>query len=224
MQRAVEMSESGRPSSDEGTRLLFSEATSAAGAVAAIVICVLGSLSNVVTILALVLSSLRSHPTTLFVLSLAISDLIYSVYNMPLMAHRFLHRGCEYMCLDYHMCQYFPFFMFGNIGVSIWIMVLIALQRVFGVFRGHLLERVFSRRRVVLMILAVWLLVFGGLYLPLTKTWGQFGYEPQTFSCTVVESEGETFYPVMTACGVGLPCCVITLSYGAIWWKVKSRG
>jgi hypothetical protein len=38
---------------------------------------------------------------------------------------------------------------------------------------------------VPLMIVLVWVLVFGVLHLPLTGTWGQFGFEPQTFSCTL---------------------------------------
>ena len=35
------------------------------------------------------------------------------------------------------------------------------------------------------MILCVWVLVFAVLHLPLTSSWGQFGFEPQTFSCTL---------------------------------------
>lgn len=41
----------------------------------------------------------------MFVLSLAASDLVFSLFNLPILAHRFLHPGCEYMCLDYHVCQ-----------------------------------------------------------------------------------------------------------------------
>ena len=88
---------------------------------------------------------------------------------------RFLHRGCEFMCLDYHICQMFPFTFFGNIGkfwmkmksanlqfhfnpfmigVSLYIMVLIAVMRVFGVFKGsQLLNTVFSYVNVVFMII-----------------------------------------------------------------------
>ena len=30
---------------------------------------------------------------------------MFSLFNLPILAHRFLHPGCEYMCLDYHICQ-----------------------------------------------------------------------------------------------------------------------
>ena len=65
---------------------------------------------------------------------------------------------------------------------------------------------------------------FGVMFLPLTETWGQFGYEPQTFSCTIVESEGETFKPFMSTVCIVIPLAVITASYLAIYWKVKSTG
>ena len=122
-----------RPDSDEGSRILFGETSSAIGAIAAIALCVFGTLFNLYTIIALYLSKLRNvnqnnsdstkdihkwgtistypdlfqnaflyyfdefwychienrrHPTTLCVISLAISDLIFSAFNLPVMAHR----------------------------------------------------------------------------------------------------------------------------------------
>ena len=214
----------GRPSYSEETELLFSQTTSVIGALCAIVFSIVGTVGNIFTIVALWNSKLRGHPTTLFIISLALSDLIFSSFNLPLQAHRFLHRGCVFMCLNDDLCQYYPFFLFGNIGVSVQIMMLIALQRVFGVFYGHSLEIYFNRVTVSLMILLSWICSFGSLCLPLTKTWGQFGFEYQTFSCTLVESDGETFFPVLAGVGVGVPTFVIAASYGAIYYKVKETG
>ena len=214
----------GRPDSDEATELLFSETTSIIGAIFAIIFCIIGTLGNLFTIAALWNSKLRSHPTTLFIISLAVSDLIFSAFNLPLQAHRYLHRGCTFMCLDATLCQYYPFFLFGNIGVSVHIMMLIALQRVFGVFYGHLLDVYFNRVTVCVMIFLSWISAFGSLCWPLTKTWGQFGFEYQTFSCTFVESEGETFFPVIAVVGVGLPTTLIAVSYSAIYYKVRQTG
>ncbi len=47
---------------------------------------------------------------------------------------RFFHRGCEFMCLPPEMCKFYPYFLYGNVGVSMYIMAFIALQRVFGMF------------------------------------------------------------------------------------------
>ena len=99
------MSRASRPSYEDGTAILFSEATSIVGAICAVLFSILGTVGNVFTILALTRSTLRSHPTTMCLVSLAISDLIFSVYNLPVMAHKFFHRGCEFMCMDWHMCK-----------------------------------------------------------------------------------------------------------------------
>ena len=121
-----------------------------------------------------------------------------------------------------------------------YVMALIAIHRLFGVFFGHLLDCVFNQVNPVFeiivfistyfevsmlfMILGAWVLSFGAMYFPLTETWGQFGYEPQTFSCTIVESKGETFMPLMSTVGIGLPLALIIACYLAIHWKVKSTG
>ena len=49
-----------RPDSDEGSRILFGETSSAIGAIAAIALCVFGTLFNLYTIIALYLSKLRN--------------------------------------------------------------------------------------------------------------------------------------------------------------------
>jgi len=105
-----------------------------------------------------------------------------------------------------------------------YVMALIAIHRLFGVFFGHLLDCVFNQVSMLFMILGAWVLSFGAMYFPLTETWGQFGYEPQTFSCTIVESKGETFMPLMSTVGIGLPLALIIACYLAIHWKVKSTG
>ena len=214
----------GRPDYAQETELLFSETTSIIGAIFAIIFSILGTAGNIFTIVALWRSKLRTHPTTLFIISLAVSDLIFSTFNLPLQAHRYLHRGCVFMCLDENLCQYYPFFLFGNIGVSVMIMMLIALQRVFGVFYGHSLNIYFNRFTVSLMIFFAWIISFGSMCFPLTKSWGQFGFEYQTFSCTIVESEGETYFPFIAVVGVGVPTFLIAASYGAIYYRVKQTG
>ena len=150
-----------KASADE--EILFSETTSLIGALCAVVFSLLGTLGNLFTILALIISKLRCHPTTLCVISLAASDLVFSSFNLPLLAHRFLHRGCKLMCLEQQLCHYFPLSFFGNIGVSLYMMVLIALQRLHGVFYGHLLPDVFSSRNVMIMITVIWIISFGSM-------------------------------------------------------------
>ena len=50
-------------------------------------------LGNLLTVVALLrCPKLRSHATTLFVISLAISDLLFAAINLPLTASRYIHE------------------------------------------------------------------------------------------------------------------------------------
>ena len=152
------------------------------GGLCAVVISFVGSLANLYTVVALSLSPLRSHPTTIALLSLASSDLLFSIYLLPIESHRLFHRGCEFMCLHPDHCDYVPFFYYGTIGnkkkinkcmlcsgVSLWTMALIAVQRGVGVWHGPAHINLCARLPMLGWVIMVWILSFGSLYLPLTK-------------------------------------------------------
>ena len=69
---------------------------------------------------------LRVHATTAFVLSLAASDLIFCLFNLPLTASRYIH---ESWILGETLCRLFPFFFYGNVAASLFSMVLITVNR-----------------------------------------------------------------------------------------------
>ena len=153
-------------------------------------------------------SRLRSHPTSLCLVALAASDLVFCVYNLPLTAYQVTPHLCiknswkrffsqyfslyellkkiislsiflwrklflsvfsswlwlflsglaalyvclyiyyknileyDFICLNF---SYIPFFYYGNIGVSLFIMTLIAVHRVLGVFYGHIINKYFTK-------------------------------------------------------------------------------
>lgn len=57
-----------------------------------------------------------------------------------------------------------------------------------------------------------------------SQTWGQFGFEPQSYSCTIVASSGHSFLPVVAGLGVALPLITIAGSYSAIYCRVVNTG
>ena len=59
---------------------------------------------NLLTVVALLkCQKLRSHATTMFVISLAVSDLLFCTINLPLTASRYVH---EKWILGQDMCRY----------------------------------------------------------------------------------------------------------------------
>ena len=62
------------------------------------------------------------------------------------------------------------------------------------------------------------------MLIPYTKTWGQLGYEPQIFNCTIMEYYCKSPMKTFLMVGCGLPCLVISFCYAKIYWKVKQTG
>ena len=62
------------------------------------------------------------------------------------------------------------------------------------------------------------------MLIPYTQTWGQLGYEPQIFNCTIMEYYCKSPMKTFLMVGCGLPCLVISFCYAKIYWKVKQTG
>lgn len=69
---------------------------------------------------------LRGHVTTMFVLSLCVSDLLFCSINLPLTANRYIQ---QHWGLGPSLCQMFAFIFYGNEAVSLLSMVAITINR-----------------------------------------------------------------------------------------------
>ena len=105
---------------DAGGPALNESATFATGILA----CLLSSLGisgNLVTVISLAMDKkLRSQATSVFVISLAVSDLLFCSINLPLTAVRYFHRAWT---LGPLLCRLYPFFFYGNYAASLISMV-----------------------------------------------------------------------------------------------------
>ncbi|XP_076619287.1 trapped in endoderm 1 [Colletes latitarsis] len=189
-------------------------------AVCAIIFCVVGVAGNLVTVIALLkYTRLRRHATTAFVISLSISDLIFSAVNMPLTASRYLH---EAWVLGETLCKIFPLFFYGNVAVSLLSMVAITINRYILISRSEIYAQLYTTRRIILMLIAIWTLSFSILLPPLLGFWGTLGLEPSTFSCTILKKNGASPKKFLFVLGFIVPCVVISVSYLCIYWRVRT--
>ena len=75
-------------------KIIFDENISNVAAWAAVISSILGCIGNFLTILVLFWkSTLRTHSTTPFLLSLAFSDFCFSAFNLPILAARYFTRS-----------------------------------------------------------------------------------------------------------------------------------
>ena len=149
-------------------------------------------------------------------------------------------------------CKLFTFFFFANIGVSAQSMALVAVNRFVGVFFPNHAEK-FNVKRARIMVTLIWyeahnwysfsfmysygwniftnfcllhvrLISLGMMLLPLLEVWGRLGYEPKTFSCTILKKNGSSPMPFLLSIGFLCPFAVIAVCYVLIYWQVKSSG
>ncbi len=122
-------------------------------------------------------------------------------------------------------CDLFTFFFYANVSVSAISMALalVAINRFIGVYYPHHME-IFSTLRSWIMVLLVWVVSLGLMLLPLTETWGQLGYEPLTFSCTILEKNGSSPMAFLLTFGFLCPFLSIAVAYGMICYRVKYTG
>ncbi|XP_076175939.1 trapped in endoderm 1 [Ptiloglossa arizonensis] len=200
----------------------FPRPVTIAAAVCAIIFSVVGIAGNLVTVVALLkYTRLRRHATTAFVISLSISDLIFSTVNLPLTASRYLN---EAWVLGDTLCKIFPLFFYGNVAVSLLSMVAITINRYILISRSDIYAQLYTTQRIILMLIVIWSLSFSLLLPPLLGIWGTLGLEPSTFSCTILKKNGTSPKKFLFVLGFIVPCVVISVSYLCIYWRVrKSR-
>ncbi|GAB6022515.1 hypothetical protein CHUAL_006622 [Chamberlinius hualienensis] len=199
--------------------VVFPRAATIFAAISCIIFVVIGAAGNFVTVLALSRSvKLRNNATTAFVISLSLADLLFCSINLPLTASRYIH---EAWVLGDVLCALFPFFFYGNMGVSLLSMTAITINRYILIAHHQYYNAIYQKRYIVLMIAFVWAFSFAILLPPLTKTWGQLGLSPETFSCTILPLNGHSPKKFLFLFGFLLPCIVIVLSYSCIFYKVR---
>ncbi|CAG0890640.1 unnamed protein product [Cyprideis torosa] len=156
--------------------------------------------------------------TTLFVISLAASDLIFCAFNLTLTATRYIS---EAWILGDTLCEIFPVFFYGNVAASLLSMVAITLCRYVLITHPDRYGRIFQIRNVWCTIAVVWIFSYGIMLPPLFKVWGRLGLDPRTFSCTILKYQGQSPKKFLFLTGILIPCLVIISSYTCIFWKVR---
>ena len=187
---------------------------------AAVILTLVGVIGNLLTVLALFKDKkLRAKATTSFVISLAVSDLLFCAINLPLTAVRYFHQ--EWI-LGEQLCRVFPFFFYGNVAASLMSMVAVTINRFVIIACYKHYARIYTKTNVILMIVALWMFSFGMIFPPLIDKWGTLGLDEDTFSCTIKKLDGKSPKKFLFLVAFLLPTVVIVTCYSAIFYKIKT--
>ncbi|KAK2721873.1 protein trapped in endoderm-1-like [Artemia franciscana] len=200
-------------------KIVYPSEASYFAAICGILFIIFGLIGNLVTFVALLNSKkLRSHATTSFVLSLTASDLLFCAINLPLTVSRYLSESWVH---GDGLCKTFPFFFYGNVGTSLMSMVAITLNRFVLISSPSWYDKIYKAKHNLVMIAGIWLFSFGILLPTMFDSWGTFGLDAPTFSCTILKKDGKSPKKFLFAFGFLMPCIVIIFSYTCIYIKVR---
>ena len=183
---------------------------------------IVGIAGNLFTIVALLRnSSLRKRTTTKFVVSLAISDLLFCSINT--LSNAVLFNSV--MLYELELCKLLTFFFYANGAVSLFNLVLITFNQYILICRNDKYDKIYTKFNICLMILFVYGYAYGMMALPFSGVWGDIKPMPhKPYFCTIIsknENEGnpKSFFFLMA---FFIPLLTITACYCAIYRKMKN--
>jgi len=97
--------------------------------------------------------NLRRIPTNVFIVALALSDILMSITCMPVSVLVLIQGGWS---LSTTLCQLHGFFCFVRAFVSLQTVALVALNRYMSVAKPGVYRSAFTYRRSILMIITIW--------------------------------------------------------------------
>ncbi|XP_074836150.1 G-protein coupled receptor 84 [Carettochelys insculpta] len=179
-----------------------------------VVVTVVGTLGNVLTLLAFAADSKVQTRFNLLIVNLTLADLLYCTVLQPFSVDTYLHL---YWRTGPSFCRVFGMLLFVSNSVSILTLCLIAVSRYMLITKPALFNRVFSHLGVGLAALGTWVLGFAS-FAPL---WPVFVLVPKVCTCSFHRIKGRPYTTILMAFYfvVGLSC--VGIFYFLIYRKVK---
>ncbi|XP_054859159.1 G-protein coupled receptor 84 [Eublepharis macularius] len=179
-----------------------------------IVVTVVGTVGNLLTLLAYVAETKLQTRLNLLIVNLTLADLLYCTFLQPFSVDSYLHLHWR---AGPDFCRVFGMLLFVSNSVSILTLCLIAVSRYLLIANTALFDRVFSRLGVILISLVTWVIGFAS-FAPL---WPVYVLVPKVCTCSFDRIRGRPYTTILMGFYfvVGLSC--VGIFYFLIHRKVK---
>ncbi|XP_072345349.1 G-protein coupled receptor 84-like [Scyliorhinus torazame] len=185
------------------------------GALLGILVTAVGTVGNVMTVLAFATDrSIRTRLNVL-ILNLTVADLIYCTFLQPVTTDTFIHFAWRQ---GEGMCRVFGLVLFLANSVSIFSLILIAMSRYVLISDTRRFDRVFSRHTMPFFVALPWLLGLA-LFGPL---WNIYVFLPPVCTCSFHRERGRPYTTILMFFMFGLGLSCIGIFYFLIHRKVKA--
>ena len=180
-----------------------------------IVTTLLGTVTNSITIFAILKGRLYINASYIFILNLSVCNFLHCIIFHPLLAVQAFHG---IWTDNASICNAYSFGLFSNLGTEMWGYILITLNRYICVVQYHRYTEIYGNaRNICLQLLFSWLFYPIVFLLPLVGAWGQYQYAPQKLVChPFVGYHCEGFCLFVYVCVLTTTVPVILVSYSAI--------
>ncbi|XP_063300870.1 G-protein coupled receptor 84 [Pelobates fuscus] len=180
-----------------------------------IIVSIVGTVGNVLTVLAYLLDKKLQTRFNLLILNLTLADILYCSFLQPFSVDAYLHL---YWRSGATFCRVFGMLLFVSNSVSILNLCLIAVSRYILISNNKLFDKIFSKHGTFLILLGTWVIGFAS-FAPL---WNVFVLVPKVCTCSFHRIRGRPYTTILMAFYfvIGLSC--VGVFYFLIHRKVKS--
>lgn len=179
----------------------------------AIILCIVGGLGNIITVLAICFSSLRNNINCILIGSLSVAGFLYCGLILPLQAvifHRHSHAVPQAFCSAAGGIRY------TLVGVIVVHLGIIALYRYLNVVHLAQYQNLSQTRPLTITICIGWILPLLFTIPPSIGVWGGFTFVPAILACTFDTSMEQSNRIATVTCGFIVPCIFIIFCYARI--------
>jgi hypothetical protein len=178
-----------------------------------IILSIIGSTVNLITILAILFSSLRYSVNSILIGSQSIAIFLYCSLILTMQAvifHRHDHTLVEEFCSAAAAIRY------TLVGVIMLHLGLIALYRFLNVVYINRYRYMSKTRQVVISLSVCWIVPLFFTIPPSFKIWGAFHFQSSILACTFDSSPEPSNRIATVTAGFLVPCIFITFCYARI--------
>lgn len=151
---------------------------------------VIGTVGNLSSILLIRHARLCRNLTMVLLSNLCLAGLMLTAVILPLLGVNGFHTGWLY---GDAFCQIFAYVLYVTLSSEYILLMMITVNQYLTVVRNvkhPTLSQFGQKAKVFSLLLLPWLLSAVVYSLPLTKTWGQFGFDPRIHMCTLINFTG----------------------------------
>lgn len=186
-----------------------------------IVINLFALVGNVLICLAVYRKASLRTITNMFIVTLAISDVVMAVLPMPLSVGALISSKWSY---GHTVCQLQGFTIHVLVFQTVQVITLTAINRNFSVVRPCLYKRIFTKRNTLIMIIAVYILSAAVMAALIFFASSYFDFHPGKAICVVTflsVSHSRIFTVVFSLTFIVIPFIVISFSYARVIQTIR---